>query len=116
MPSPCYLVAVITMGGSLSKRSSRLVVGRSTQRKARKLPCECCREARLALRSFSQPRSSPNKVEDPNGFYSSNFYASRLIDYFKGRSPEDKTKPFFAFLPFTAPHWPLQCSKAQRDK
>lgn len=24
-------------------------------------------------------------------------------------------KPFFAYLPFTAPHYPLQCSKADRD-
>ncbi|OAA61971.1 Alkaline-phosphatase-like, core domain protein [Niveomyces insectorum RCEF 264] len=58
----------------------------------------------------------PNKTEDPNGFYSTEAYTKRLIEYFDERTAEDKAKPFFAFLPFTAPHWPLQCSKAARDK
>lgn len=57
-----------------------------------------------------------NKTEDPNGFYSSTTYTTRLLDYFKERTPEDKEKPFFAYYPFTAPHWPLQCTKAKRDK
>ncbi|CAI6039249.1 unnamed protein product [Clonostachys chloroleuca] len=58
----------------------------------------------------------PNKTEDPEGFYSTDFYTNRLLDYFQGRTEEDKEKPFFAFLPYAAPHWPLQCSKEQRDK
>jgi arylsulfatase len=32
------------------------------------------------------------------------------------RSAEEKEKPFFAYLPFSAPHWPLQCSKEDRDR
>jgi arylsulfatase len=36
-----------------------------------------------------------------------------LIKYLSER-PADK--PFFAFLPFAAPHWPLQVDKAYRDK
>ncbi|KAI8660061.1 Sulfatase domain-containing protein [Fusarium keratoplasticum] len=59
---------------------------------------------------------TPNKTEDPNGFYSTDFYTNRLIQYLQNRSDDDKSKPFFGFLPYTAPHWPLQCSKAQRDK
>ncbi|KAH8880771.1 alkaline phosphatase-like protein [Thozetella sp. PMI_491] len=59
---------------------------------------------------------TPNMTEDPEGFYSTDYYTDRLLQYFDGRSDEDKSKPFFAFLPYTAPHWPLQCSKAQRDK
>ncbi|KAK9414081.1 putative Sulfatase N-terminal domain-containing protein [Seiridium unicorne] len=58
----------------------------------------------------------PNKTEDPEGFYSTDHYTGRLLQYLDGRSNDDKSKPFFAFLPYTAPHWPLQCSKAQRDK
>ncbi|CAH0057907.1 unnamed protein product [Clonostachys solani] len=58
----------------------------------------------------------PNKTEDPEGFYSTDSYTNRLLKYFQGRTEEDKEKPFFAFLPYTAPHWPLQCSKEQRDK
>jgi arylsulfatase A-like enzyme len=54
-----------------------------------------------------------NRTNDPNGFFSSNFYASNLIEYLSDR-PADK--PFFAFLPFSAPHWPLQVDKSYRDK
>ena len=32
------------------------------------------------------------------------------------RKHGDKSKPFFAYLPFSAPHWPLQCSKEDRDR
>lgn len=65
------------------------------------------------MQSLCRP---PNKTEDPDGFYSTDSYTERLLQYFKGRSDDEKAKPFFAFLPFTAPHWPLQCSKEQRDK
>lgn len=44
----------------------------------------------------------------PEGFYSSDYFATRLIDYL-GDRPRDR--PFFAFLPFTAPHWPLQAPR-----
>ncbi|RBR26155.1 uncharacterized protein FIESC28_01046 [Fusarium coffeatum] len=59
---------------------------------------------------------TPNKTEDPEGFYSTDYYTNCLLEYFGGRDEKEKEKPFFAFLPFTAPHWPLQCSKQQRDK
>ncbi|KIK59613.1 hypothetical protein GYMLUDRAFT_169532 [Collybiopsis luxurians FD-317 M1] len=55
----------------------------------------------------------PNTTNDPSGFFSSNFYVDNLIKYLSER-PTDK--PFFAFLPFTVPHWPLQVDKAYRDK
>lgn len=42
----------------------------------------------------------------PSDFYSSDYFATRLID-FLGERPESK-QPFFAYLAFTAPHWPLQ--------
>lgn len=38
------------------------------------------------------------------------------MEYLDNRTEEEQSKPFFAFLPYTAPHWPLQCSKAKRDK
>ncbi|KAJ3826629.1 alkaline-phosphatase-like protein [Lentinula raphanica] len=55
----------------------------------------------------------PNTDNDPNGFYSSDFYVDNLIKYLSER-PTDQ--PFFAFLPFAAPHWPLQVERAYRDK
>ncbi|KIW29059.1 uncharacterized protein PV07_04904 [Cladophialophora immunda] len=59
---------------------------------------------------------APNKTEDPEGFYSTDYYTNRLINFLETRSDVEAAKPFFAFLPYTAPHWPLQCSKSQRDK
>ncbi len=40
-------------------------------------------------------------------FYSSDFYADTLVRYLAERAPGDD-RPFFAYLPFQAPHWPLQ--------
>ena len=39
-------------------------------------------------------------------FYSSRFYAERMIEYIDSNRETDQ--PFFAYLAFTAPHWPLQ--------
>jgi arylsulfatase A-like enzyme len=43
-------------------------------------------------------------------FYSSDSYTDTLLRYFRERDddPEGRDRPFFAYLPFTAPHWPLQ--------
>lgn len=41
----------------------------------------------------------------PSEYYSSDYYADKLLDYLNDR-PKDK--PFFAHLSFSAPHWPLQ--------
>ncbi|UJR18311.1 hypothetical protein I4U23_005213 [Adineta vaga] len=40
-------------------------------------------------------------------FYSSDYFVTQLINALKVNKEKDK-KPFFAYLPFTAPHWPLQ--------
>ena len=42
----------------------------------------------------------------PADFYSSNFYADKLVSYLK--EGQSQKRPFFAYLTFTAPHWPLQ--------
>ncbi len=45
----------------------------------------------------------------PGDFYSSDYFATRLIDFLGERSAAGKgERPFFAYLAFTAPHWPLQ--------
>jgi arylsulfatase len=49
-------------------------------------------------------------VEVPDDFYSSDYFADKLIQYFQERGP-DEDRPFFAYLPFQAPHWPLQVPK-----
>lgn len=49
----------------------------------------------------------------PRGFYSSDYFATKLIEYL---GHADKAKPFFAYLTFTAPHWPLQAPAADIAK
>lgn len=44
----------------------------------------------------------------PDDFYSSDAYGDKMIEYLSTRQPTDRQKPFFAYLPFSAPHWPLQ--------
>lgn len=48
----------------------------------------------------------------PKDFYSTTAFTDQLIEYLDER--EDK--PFFAYLPFTAPHWPLQAPREVIDK
>ncbi len=45
-------------------------------------------------------------AELPDDFYSSTFYTDKLLEYLQLDS--DQQQPFFAYLAFTAPHWPLQ--------
>jgi arylsulfatase len=49
----------------------------------------------------------------PANFYSSDAYASRMIDYLKASGT---AKPFFGYLTFTAPHWPLQVPDEDLDR
>lgn len=42
----------------------------------------------------------------PADFYSSDFFTSKMISYLE--HDRQKNQPFFAYLAFTAPHWPLQ--------
>lgn len=49
----------------------------------------------------------------PAGFYSSDYYASQMIDYLNEAGSH---RPFFAYLAFTAPHWPLQAPAALIQK
>jgi arylsulfatase A-like enzyme len=46
----------------------------------------------------------------PVGQYSADVFASRMIGYLK--DAKTAGKPFFAYLTFTEPHWPLQAPEA----
>ncbi|KAH7145501.1 alkaline-phosphatase-like protein [Dactylonectria estremocensis] len=52
----------------------------------------------------------------PEDFYSSDAYADQMMKYLDNRSADEKQQPFFAYLPFSAPHWPLQAPKEACDK
>jgi arylsulfatase A-like enzyme len=62
------------------------------------------------------PRQDTIYTEDdafvglPDDFYTSDGFTDRLIAYLDERPKDDK--PFFAYLAFSAPHWPLQAPDA----
>lgn len=58
-------------------------------------------------------RENGVRVHVPKGFYSSEFYTNKIIEYIDSRDAE---KPFFAYLSFTAPHDPLQVPDEWLDK
>jgi arylsulfatase A-like enzyme len=39
-----------------------------------------------------------------------------MIQFLEDRSEADKEKPFFGYLTYTAPHWPLQAPRRVIDK
>lgn len=49
-------------------------------------------------------------TELPSDFYSSDYFATRLIEFLEEGKDDDR--PFFAYLPFSAPHTPLQAPDA----
>lgn len=58
-------------------------------------------------------RENGVRTHVPKGFYSSEFYTSKLIEYLGERPAE---KPFFGYLAFTAPHDPLHAPDDWVDK
>lgn len=46
----------------------------------------------------------------PKGYYSSDYFTTKMIEFLreKRENPATREKPFFSYLAFTAPHWPLQ--------
>lgn len=46
--------------------------------------------------------------------YSTQFYVDQLIEYLEDDPGSDQ--PFFAYLAFTAPHWPIQAPDASIEK
>ncbi|KAJ5933971.1 hypothetical protein N7454_006300 [Penicillium verhagenii] len=52
----------------------------------------------------------------PKDFYSTQSFTDKMIGFLKGRTEEESQKPFFAYLPYTAPHWPLQAPREIIEK
>ena len=53
-------------------------------------------------------------IERPDGPFSSDLFTDKLIEAIERDASDDR--PFFAYLSFTAPHWPLQAPAALIDK
>lgn len=61
---------------------------------------------------YRQDQQIVNKLPD-NFAFSSQFFSDQMISYLQQR---DAHKPFFAYLSFTAPHWPIQAPQYIIDK
>lgn len=48
------------------------------------------------------------KKDIPRDFYSTRTFSDQMVSFLKERTDAEKEKPFFAYLAYTAPHWPLQ--------
>lgn len=47
----------------------------------------------------------------PEDFYSSDYFTDRLLEFLGKDHAGSQQRPFFAYLPFSAPHWPLQAPR-----
>jgi arylsulfatase len=63
-------------------------------------------KASIPISSF---RDGKKPADWPKEKYSTDYYTDRLLGYLDERGSDDT--PFFAYLAYTAPHWPLQAPK-----
>jgi arylsulfatase A-like enzyme len=77
--------------------------------------------AHLGNLSWGGPGLAPYRVDNyadtvhvGNNFYSTEFYTEQMIDYIE--SDRGDGQPFFAWLAYTAPHWPLQAPPESIEK
>ncbi len=59
--------------------------------------------------------NSPVEVEDPN-YYTTDAFTDYAIRFISEEQEENAESPFFLYLAYTAPHWPLQAPKSVIDK
>ncbi|KAJ0353890.1 hypothetical protein COL154_011991 [Colletotrichum chrysophilum] len=57
-----------------------------------------------------------HRTDLPKDFYSTRYFTDRMIKFLEERNEKEKDEPFFAYLPFTAPHWPLQAPREVVEK
>lgn len=68
-------------------------------------------------RNIYQEDDRPLKVSDlPKDFYSSDTFTDKMLEYLSDRRERKEKRPFFGYLAFSAPHWPLQAPKESIQK
>lgn len=63
-------------------------------------------KAWAAIGGASTYRDNGRIVKYPKGRYSADYFTDRLIGFLKEGANDQR--PFFAYLPYTTPHWPMQ--------
>jgi arylsulfatase len=59
-------------------------------------------------------RDGEELVDVGEDFYSTRFYTERMIEYIEADRGDEQ--PFFAYLAYTAPHWPLQAPRESIER
>jgi arylsulfatase len=54
-------------------------------------------------------------IKDPN-YYTTDAFTDNAINFIRESKVKDANKPFFLYLAYNAPHWPLQAPKEDIDK
>ena len=68
---------------------------------------------------FGKPalyRENGKLVSLPKGFYSTKFFTEKLISYLDNENKKEQSSPFFAYLSYSAVHWPLQAPEKSIEK
>jgi arylsulfatase A-like enzyme len=61
--------------------------------------------------NFAEYSEDQRRIEElPDDFYSTDFYTDTMLGYIEEQRNEDM--PFFAYLAYAAPHWPLQAPES----
>lgn len=63
-------------------------------------------DAWKAINASPSYRDNGELVAYPKGRYSADYFTDRLIGFLEEGAKD--SRPFFAYLPYSAPHWPLQ--------
>tara|TARA_R110002049_G_scaffold301166_1_gene493056 strand:- start:23044 stop:24705 length:1662 start_codon:yes stop_codon:yes gene_type:complete len=59
--------------------------------------------------------NDPVTITDEN-YYTTDAFTDKAIEYMDAAKTKNKEKPFFLYLAYNAPHWPLQAPKEDIDK
>lgn len=57
-----------------------------------------------------------HRTDLPKDVYSTSYFTDRMIKFLEEMNEKEKDEPFFAYLPFTTPHWPLQAPREVVEK
>ena len=64
--------------------------------------------------SLYESDGDPVEYQDmPDNFYSTNYYTQKILEFLESGTDQE---PWFAYLPYTTPHWPLQVPESELDR
>ncbi|MEL6107246.1 MAG: arylsulfatase [Planctomycetota bacterium] len=67
------------------------------------------------LTSMNEPVNRPESTTD-RAFYTTDAFTDHAIEFVESAVKQDVSQPFFLYLAYNAPHWPLQAHEEEIDK